>query len=127
MTAVRTSADGLLTCPTLRPKRWEVTRRNYFRLFFFWLRPELGLLNRFAFVATRFRYRWTILSPDPLAIRLAIASSAASIFSRTISSASHRALLPPRISFIIRSATTPCLGRQHHHGSEHPSIGPAWF
>jgi hypothetical protein len=75
--------------------------------FLFWLRPELGLINRFAFAATRFRYRWTILSPETPVIRLAVASRAASIFSRTISSASRRAPLPPRISFIMRSATTP--------------------
>src|SRR6478735_8775752 len=126
MTAVRTSADALLTCPTLRPNPWEwleavsqrsnltssnswpdrhrrdqeVTRRNYFRRgFLFWLRPELDLLNRFAFAATRFRYRRTISSPEAPDIRLAVASRAASIFSRTISSASRRALLPPRISF----------------------------
>jgi len=47
------------------------------------------------------------LSPEAPAIRLVVASRAASIFSRTISSASHRAILPPRISFIIRSAITP--------------------
>ena len=29
----------------------------------FLLLPELSLLNRFAFAATRFRYRWTIFSP----------------------------------------------------------------
>jgi hypothetical protein len=59
--------------------------------FLFWLRPELSLINRFAFAATRFRYRWTILSPETPVIRLAVASRAASIFSRTISSASRRA------------------------------------
>ena len=73
----------------------------------FLLLPELSLLNRFAFAATRFRYRWTIFSPEAPAIRLAVASTAASIFSRTIRSASDRTQLPPRISFIIRSATTP--------------------
>jgi hypothetical protein len=72
----------------------------------FLLLPELSLLNRFAFAATRFRYRWTIFSPEAPAIRLAVASTAASIFSQTIRSASDRAPLPPRISFIIRSATT---------------------
>jgi hypothetical protein len=83
-------------------------RRNYFRRgFLFWLRSESGLLNRFAFAATRVRYRWIILSPEAPAIRLAVASRPASIFSRTISSDSRRALLPPRINFIIRSATTP--------------------
>jgi hypothetical protein len=41
------------------------------------------------------------------AIRLAAASKAACIFSLTISSASRRALLPPSISFVIRSAITP--------------------
>jgi hypothetical protein len=40
-------------------------------------------------------------------MRLAVVSKAASIFSLTINSASRRALLPPRISFIIRSAITP--------------------
>jgi hypothetical protein len=70
-----------------------------------WL--ELSLPSRFAFTATCRRYRWTISSPEAPAIRLAVASKAARIFSLTISSASRRALLPPRISFIIRSATTP--------------------
>jgi hypothetical protein len=37
---------------------------------------------------------------------LAAVSTAAWIFSATISSASSRALLPPRISFIVRSAIT---------------------
>jgi hypothetical protein len=45
--------------------------------------------------------------PEAPAIRRAVASKAASIFSLTISLASRRARLPPRISFIIRSATTP--------------------
>jgi hypothetical protein len=40
------------------------------------------------------------------AIRLAAASEAAIIFSLTISLASRRADLPPRISFIIRNAIT---------------------
>ncbi|HXE12786.1 MAG TPA: hypothetical protein VN633_11735 [Bryobacteraceae bacterium] len=40
-------------------------------------------------------------------MRLVVASQAAWIFSLTINSASRRALLPPRISFIIRSAITP--------------------
>ena len=40
----------------------------------FLLLPELSLLNRFAFAATRFRYRWTIFSPQAPAIRLAVAS-----------------------------------------------------
>jgi len=70
-------------------------------------RPELSLLSRFAFTATCRRYRWTISSPEAPAIRRTVASKAACIFSLTISSASRRALLPPRISFIIRSATTP--------------------
>jgi hypothetical protein len=84
-----------------------VARENYFRRgFLFWL-LELSPLNRFAFAATRFRYRWTILSPEAPAIRLVVASRAASIFSRTIRSASDRAPLPPRINFIIRSPTTP--------------------
>ena len=58
------------------------------------LRPELSLLNRFAFAATRFRYRWTILSPEAPAIRLAVASKAASNFSRAVRSASDRAPSP---------------------------------
>jgi hypothetical protein len=67
------------------------------------LRPP----NRFAFAATCLRYRWTISSPEAPAIRLAVAWKAARIFSLTINSASRRALLPPRISFIIRNAITP--------------------
>jgi hypothetical protein len=39
-------------------------------------------------------------------IRLAAASEAAIIFSLTISLASRRAYLPPRISFIVRKAIT---------------------
>jgi hypothetical protein len=54
----------------------------------------------------------TILSPEAPAIRLVVAPRAASIFSRTISSASARALLPPRMSFIIRNATTPFGGQR---------------
>jgi hypothetical protein len=46
-------------------------------------------------------------SPEAPASRLAVVSQAARIFSLTISLASRRALLPPSISFIIRSATTP--------------------
>jgi hypothetical protein len=67
----------------------------------------LSLPSRFAFAATCCRYRLTISSPEAPAIRRAVASKAASIFSLTISVASRRALLPPRISFIIRNATTP--------------------
>jgi hypothetical protein len=54
-----------------------------------------------------FEYRWTISSPEAPAIRLAVASKAACIFSLTINLASRRALLPRRISFIILSAMTP--------------------
>ena len=72
----------------------------------FRLRPEPGLPSRFAFAATCRRYRCTMSSPEAPAIRLAVASNAARIFSLTMSSASRRALLPPRISFIIRSAMT---------------------
>jgi len=68
----------------------------------FRLRPE----SRFAFFATCCRYRETISSWEAPAIRLAVASKAAFIFSLTIKFASRRALLPPRISFIIRSAIT---------------------
>jgi hypothetical protein len=46
-------------------------------------------------------------SPEAPIIRFPTASTAACIFSVTISSASRRALLPPRISFIVRSAITP--------------------
>jgi hypothetical protein len=85
-----------------------VLQVNYFRRgFLYCLWPELSLLNRFAFAATRFRYPRTIVSPEAPAISRPDASKAASIFSRTIRSASDRALLPPRISFIIRNATTP--------------------
>ena len=60
------------------------SRKLYCRRgFLFWL-FELSLLNRFAFAATRFRYRWIILSPEAPAIRLVVASTPASIFSRTI-------------------------------------------
>jgi hypothetical protein len=73
----------------------------------------LSLLSRFAFAATCCRYRRTISSLEAPAIRRALASKAASIFSLTISLASRRALLPPRISF--------CFDRQHHQGIEHPT------
>jgi hypothetical protein len=45
------------------------------------LRPELSLPSRFAFAATCRRYRWIISSPEAPAIRLAVASKAACIFS----------------------------------------------
>jgi hypothetical protein len=73
----------------------------------FRLRPELSFPSRFELAVTCCRYRRTISSPDAPAIKLAVASQAAAIFSLTISLASRRARLPPRISFIIRSATTP--------------------
>jgi hypothetical protein len=66
----------------------------------------LDFPNRFAFAATCFRYRRTTSCPDAPVIRLAEASSAAAIFSLTISLASRLAALPPRISFISRSAIT---------------------
>jgi len=47
-----------------------------------------------------------ISSPEAPAIRLAVASKAACIFSLTINLASRRALPSPRISFIIRKAIT---------------------
>ena len=88
--------------------RCEWRAQNYLRReFLLLLRPELSLLNRFAFAATRVRYRRTILSIEAPAIKLLVASRAESSFSRTITSASRRALLPPCISFIIRRATTP--------------------
>jgi len=95
------------------PAHSVVTRKRYFRRrrvrlsARLRLPPELRLLSRFAFAATCCRYRRTISSLEAPAIRRALASKAASIFSLTISLASRRALLPPRISFIIRSATTP--------------------
>lgn len=63
-------------------------------------------LRRFAFAATRRRYRRTISSPEAPASKRVPASKAASTFSVSISSASRRACLPPRISFSIRSPTT---------------------
>jgi hypothetical protein len=71
-------------------------------------RPRIGLgfPSRFAFAATCCRYRRTTSCPDAPVIRLAEASSAAAIFSLTISLASRRAALPPRISFTSRSAIT---------------------
>ena len=41
----------------------------------FLLLHELSLLNRFAFATTRFRYRWTIFSPEAPAIKLSRFSS----------------------------------------------------
>ena len=56
------------------------------------------------------------------AIRRPVASKAASIFSLTISLASRRALLPPRISFIILSANTPFASTASTiKGIEHPT------
>lgn len=64
-------------------------RAHYFFFgFLFCVEKSLGLLNRFAFAATRLRYPLTIISPEAPAIRRPVASRAASIFSRTISSAS---------------------------------------
>jgi hypothetical protein len=96
------SAVSLTRSPLSYFRRRRVRLSARFRL-----RPELSLPSRFAFAATCRRYRWTISLPEAPAIRLAVASKAACIFSLTISSASRRALLPPRISFIIRSAITP--------------------
>jgi hypothetical protein len=72
------------------------------------MRPrfDLGFPSRFAFAATCCRYRRTTSCPDAPVIRLAEASRAAAIFSLTIRLASRRAALPPRISFISRSAMT---------------------
>ena len=87
--------------------------RRYFRrrrgrlITWFRLRPELKRPSRFAFPATSWRYRRTISSPEAPAIKLAVASKPACIFSLTISLASRRAPLPPDNSFIIRNATTP--------------------
>jgi hypothetical protein len=96
----RRPVGGLAHLSYFRRRRVRLSAR-------FRLRPKLSLPSRFAFTATCRRYRWTISSPEAPAIRLAVASKAARIFSLTINSASRRALLPPRISFIIRSATTP--------------------
>ena len=68
------------------------SRSGYFR------RRRVRLM-RFAFAATRRRYRRTISSPDAPASKRVPASKAASSFSETFSSASRRACLPPRISF----------------------------
>jgi hypothetical protein len=71
-----------------------------------YFRRRRARLRRFAFAATRRRYPRTISSTEAPASKRVPASKAASIFSVTISSASRRACLPPRISFIIRSPTT---------------------
>jgi hypothetical protein len=87
--------EGLCLQRYFRRRRVRLSTR-------FRLRPE----SRFAFFATCCRYRLTISSPEAPATRPAVASKAAFIFSLTIKFASRRALLPPRISFIIRSAIT---------------------
>ena len=80
----------------IKVPNFNASPQNYFRRgFLFWSRLECSLPNRFAFAATRFRYRWTILSPEAPAIRLAVASRAASIFSRTIRSACTGRLCHP--------------------------------
>jgi len=87
--------EGLCLQRYLRRRRVRLSTR-------FRPRPE----SRFAFFATCCRYWWTISSPEAPATRLVVASKAAFTFSLTIKFASRRALLPPRISFIIRSAIT---------------------
>ena len=86
---------------TRRYDACKVYRRRRLRF-----RTVLAFVSRLAFAATRRRYRRTIASPEAPAMSLAVASKAASIFSRTISSASRWALLPPRMSFIVRRPMT---------------------
>ena len=66
----------------------------------------MSLLKRFAFDATRRRYRRTISSADAPVISFPPASMAAAIFSVIMSLASRRALLPPSISFASRNPIT---------------------
>ena len=94
----------------------------------FLLLPELSLLNRFAFAATRFRYRWTIFSPEAPAIRLAVASTS-SIYLFT----DHSFSFGPGAVATLHQFHHPqphnaiCLGCQHHQRGEHPRVGLAWF
>jgi len=67
---------------------------------------RLVLPSRFAFAATRRRYRRTMSLPEAPVISRPPAWMAASIFSLTMSSASRRAFLPPCISFMQRKAMT---------------------
>src|SRR5215213_4502144 len=69
-------------------------------------RPELSLASRLAFAATRPRYMRIISSDDAPSNMRALALKAASNFSATISLASRRALLSPRINFINRKPIT---------------------
>lgn len=97
------------SAPSRQGQAHEISTEAYFRLRRLRLSagpPEWSLPNRFAFAATRRRYRRTISSPEAPAIRLVPALKASSIFSLTISRASRWAPLPPSISFIIRSPTT---------------------
>jgi hypothetical protein len=66
----------------------------------------LSLLRRFAFDATRRRYRRTMSSPDAPVISFPPASMAAATFSATMSVASRWAPLPPSISFASRNPIT---------------------
>jgi hypothetical protein len=72
--------------------------------FLFWLRFELNLLT--ASHSPQHVFYIDGLSFRPKRQPPVVASREASIFSRTIRSASDRVPLPPSISFIIRSATT---------------------
>ncbi len=96
---------GRLRCDIRRLRRL-VTKLLYFRRRRVDGADDLSLLRRFAFDATRRRYKRTMSSPDAPTISLPPVSMAASIFSVTMSCASRRALLPPSISFAIRSPIT---------------------
>lgn len=85
----------------------RLAAQHYFRFRRLRLTPTLDLPSRFAFRATCCRYRLTISLLEAPDIKLTPASKAACIFSLTISSASRRALVPPSINLIIRSAMTP--------------------
>jgi hypothetical protein len=92
--------------------------------FLFWLRFELNLLNRFAFAATRFLYRRTILSPEAPATSRRFKRS---IYLFTDHSFGFRsgAVATPHQFHHPQRYNAICLGCQHHQRSEHPRIGPA--
>ena len=102
----RFHARGLAASIALKVRSYA--RRRAVRLTTgFRLGTDVSPPSRFAFPATCCLYRLTISSADAPAIRLAVASKAACIFSLIMSSASRRAFLSPRASFINRNATTP--------------------
>jgi hypothetical protein len=93
--------------------------------FLFWLRFELNLLNRFAFAATRFRYRRLSFRPKRQPPDLSSLQE------------KHLSFHGPFVRLHIGRRCHPhqfhhperynaiCLGCQHHQRSEHPRIGPA--